>query len=81
MDDAKGLWAKQLHEDLWSYTTTHSTIKGLFFTMVYDTKIMLVVKIDTPTWWCVQFNEEEKDTKFRHVVDLVDKTKEIAHII
>jgi len=50
LESAKGLWAEQLYEVLWSYhTTPHSTTKETPFTMVYGADAMLPVEIDTLT--------------------------------
>jgi hypothetical protein len=61
LEAAKGLWAEQLHEVLWSYhTTPHSTTKETPFTMVYGADAMLLVEINTPTWRRENLSEEGK---------------------
>jgi len=59
LEAAKGLWAEQIDEVLWSYhTTLHSTTKEAPFTMVYGIDVMLPVEIDTPTWRRDNFSDE-----------------------
>lgn len=82
LDEAKCLWAKQLHELLWSYHTTHySTTGEIIFKLVYRANTMLSVKIDTSAWRHSHLNEEENEEGLRCIPDLVDKIRDVAHIL
>lgn len=59
----------------------HSITKETPFTMVYGFVVMLSIEIDTPTWRCSQFSEEENETKLRYIIDLIDETRDVAHIM
>lgn len=51
LDMAKVLWAKKLHEMLFSYQTIHHlTTKETSFTQVYGEDVMLPIKIHIPSW-------------------------------
>lgn len=50
LDDAKGLYVKQLYKVLWSYhITPHSTTKETPLTLVYKEDTMFPAKIDMPS--------------------------------
>lgn len=82
LDDAKGMWAEKIHEVLLSYhTIPHSTTKETPFTLVYSTDDMFSVKFGMLRWMCAQFNKEESEAWLRCASDLIDETRDIAHII
>ncbi|XP_039687900.1 uncharacterized protein [Medicago truncatula] len=81
LEAAKGLWAEQLYEVLWSYhTTPHSTTGETLFTMVYRADAMLPVEIDTPTWRRENFSEEANKVGVQCTMDMIDEVRESAHI-
>lgn len=49
-------------------------------TFVYGVDVMLPVKLDTPTWRRSHFNKEGNKAGLRCSVDLMDVTRDIAHI-
>lgn len=48
--------------------------------MVYDIDNMLSIEIDMPIWSHAQFNEEENKKVLSCVVELINKTRDAAHI-
>lgn len=43
--------------------------------MVHDNGAMLLVEIDTTTWWREQFNEEENETYLKCATDLLNEVR------
>lgn len=41
--------------------------------MVYGTKVMLLVQIETPIWHCEHFNEDENEVRLIVTSNMIDE--------
>lgn len=66
---------------MWLYHTTHHlTKKETPFNMVYGADVVFPIEIDTPTWHCKNFNEEENVARLRVALDMIDEARYITQI-
>jgi len=77
---AKGLWAKELLEVLWTYwCTPHSAASETLYDLTYGTDVMLLVGVGEPTihkqMADLQINEDCMRTELDMLLELRDKSK------
>nr|KYP73634.1 Pol polyprotein [Cajanus cajan] len=82
LGDAKGVWAKELLEVLWAYRCTpQSTTQETPFRLTYGTEAMIPVEVGEPSFCRIHFDEASNDTSLRAEVDMIDETRDRAHLI
>ncbi|RDY10138.1 Tf2-6, partial [Mucuna pruriens] len=81
LEEAKGRWAEELPQVLWSYhTTPHSTTGETPFRLTYGSDAMIPVEIGEPSPRTVLFESAGNEEELRANLDLLQEVQEIAHI-
>ncbi|RDX82777.1 Gypsy retrotransposon integrase-like protein 1, partial [Mucuna pruriens] len=81
LEEAKGRWAKELPQVLWSYhTTPHSTTKETPFRLTFDIEAMIPVEIREPSPQTTMFELSENEEELRANLDMLQEIREIAHV-
>ncbi|RDX96112.1 Tf2-8, partial [Mucuna pruriens] len=81
LEEAKGRWAEELPQVLWSYhTTPHSTTNETPFRLTFGTEAMIPVEIGEPFPRTALFEPSRNEEELRANLDLVQEVREIAHI-
>ncbi|RDX67749.1 Tf2-11, partial [Mucuna pruriens] len=81
LEEAKGRWADELSQVLWSYhTTPHSTTGETPFRLTYGTEAMIPVEIGEPSPRVSFFVQSNNEEELRTNLDLLQEVREIAHI-
>ncbi|RDY14220.1 pol, partial [Mucuna pruriens] len=81
LEEAKGRWAEELHQVLWSYhTTPHSSTNETPFRLTFGTEAMIPVEIGEPSPRMTQFEPNRNEEELRANLDLIQEVREIAHI-
>ncbi|RDY11318.1 hypothetical protein CR513_04041, partial [Mucuna pruriens] len=81
LEEAKGRWAEELPQVLWSYhTTPHSTTNETPFRLTFGTEVVIPVEIGEPSARTTLFEPSENETKLRANLDMLQKVTEAAHI-
>ncbi|RDX84073.1 Retrovirus-related Pol polyprotein from transposon 17.6, partial [Mucuna pruriens] len=81
LEEAKGRWAEELPQVLWSYhTTPHSTTGETPFRLTYGSKAVIPVEIGEPSPTTTLFDPTANEEELRTNLDLLQETREIAHI-
>ncbi|RDX94353.1 Pro-Pol polyprotein, partial [Mucuna pruriens] len=81
LEEAKGRWAEELPQVLWSYhTTLHSTTNETPFPLTFGTEAMIPVKIGEPSPRTTLFEPSRNEEELRANLDLVQEAKEIAYV-
>ncbi|RDY11236.1 putative protein K02A2.6, partial [Mucuna pruriens] len=79
--EAKGRWAEELPQVLWSYhTTPHSTTGKTPFRLTYGSEVVIPVEIGEPSPRTTLFDPTVNEEELRSNLDLLQETREIAHI-
>ncbi|RDX92426.1 hypothetical protein CR513_25443, partial [Mucuna pruriens] len=81
LEEAKGRWAKELPQVLWScHTTPHSTMNETPFRLTFGTEAVIPVEIGEPSARKTLFEPSENETKLRANLDMLQEVREAAHI-
>ncbi|RDX66362.1 Tf2-8, partial [Mucuna pruriens] len=81
LEEAKGRWAEELPQVLWSYhTTPHSTTNETPFRLTFGTDAMIPVEIGEPSPRTALFEPSRNEEELRANLDLIQEAREIAHI-
>ncbi|RDX82659.1 Tf2-9, partial [Mucuna pruriens] len=81
LEEAKGRWADELPQVLWSYhTTPHSTTNETPFRLTYGTEAMIPVEIGEPSPCKAFFEPGANEEELRANLDLLQEIREIAHV-
>jgi hypothetical protein len=78
INSAKGAWADNLYQVLWSYRTTPQTTTGETpFRLVYGADAVIPVEIGEPSWR-VMYTPSNNDALLREELDFVDEVRELT---
>ncbi|RDX77342.1 Tf2-6, partial [Mucuna pruriens] len=81
LEEAKGRWAEELHQVLWSYhTTPHSSTNETPFRLTFGTEAMIPVEIGEPSPRTNLFEPSKNEEELRANLDLIQEVREIAHV-
>ncbi|RDY02961.1 Tf2-11, partial [Mucuna pruriens] len=81
LEEAKGRWAEELSQVLWSYhTTPHSTTNEIPFRLTFGTEAMIPVEIGEPSPRTALFEPSENEEELRENLDMLQEVREIAHL-
>ncbi|RDX81363.1 Tf2-11, partial [Mucuna pruriens] len=81
LEEAKGRWAKELPQVIWSYhTTPHSTTGETPFRLTYGSDAMIPVEIGEPSPRTTLFEPTANEEELRANLDLLQEVRDIAHI-
>ncbi|RDY02646.1 hypothetical protein CR513_13868, partial [Mucuna pruriens] len=81
LEEAKGRWAKELPQALWSYhTTPYSTTNETSFRLTFSTEAMILVEIGEPSPRNSLFEPSGNEEELRTNLDLLQEAREIAHV-
>ncbi|RDX94180.1 Tf2-6, partial [Mucuna pruriens] len=81
LEKAKGRWAKELPQVLWSYhTTPHSTTNETPFCLTFGTEAMIPVEIGELSPWTALFESSRNEEELRTNLDMLQEIREIAHV-
>ncbi|RDX78443.1 Tf2-8, partial [Mucuna pruriens] len=81
LEEAKGRWAEELLQVLWSYhTTPHSTTGETLFRLTYGSEVVIPVEIGEPSPKTALFEPTANEDELRANLDLLQEIREIAHI-
>ncbi|RDY02419.1 Tf2-9, partial [Mucuna pruriens] len=81
LEEAKGRWVEELPQVLWSYhTTPHSTTGETPFRLTYGSEAVIPVEIGEPSPRTALFDPTTNEEELRANLDLLQETREIAHI-
>ncbi|RDX83445.1 Retrovirus-related Pol polyprotein, partial [Mucuna pruriens] len=81
LEEAKGRWAEELHQVLWSYhTTPHSSTNETPFRLTFGTEAMIPVEIGEPSPRTTFFEPSKNEEELRANLDLIQEVREIAHV-
>ncbi|RDY12063.1 hypothetical protein CR513_03187, partial [Mucuna pruriens] len=81
LEEAKGRWADELAQVLWSYhTTPHSTTGETPFRLTYGTEAVILVEIGEPSPRITFFEQGRNEEELRMNLDLLQEVREITHI-
>ena len=81
LEQAKGAWAEELPEVLWSYRTTARTATGHTpFSLAYGYEAMLPVEIDPPSHRRTMYNQEENHQLLAESLDFLEERREEASL-
>ena len=79
LDNAKGMWVKELPHVLWTYHTTPRSSTGeTLFLMTYGTEAVIPIKLGFPTLRTDQFSVKENNCLFSASLDLDEERREVA---
>ncbi|RDX83637.1 Tf2-6, partial [Mucuna pruriens] len=80
LEEAKGRWAEELPQVLWSYhTTPHSTTNETPFRLTFGTEAMILVEIGESYPRTTLFEPSGNEEELRTNLDLLQEPREIAH--
>ncbi|KAK1394251.1 hypothetical protein POM88_013307 [Heracleum sosnowskyi] len=75
--DAKGKWAEELPNVLWSYRTTLRTSTGeSLFKLCYGTEAVLPIEMGSPSFRIVNYNGQTNSEGLRTNLDLLDEVRD-----
>ncbi|RDX99673.1 Tf2-6, partial [Mucuna pruriens] len=81
LEEAKGRWAEELPQVLWSYhTAPHSTTNETPFRLTFGMEAMIPVEIGEISPRTALFEPGKNEEELRANLDLIQEVKEIAHI-
>ncbi|RDY13818.1 Tf2-9, partial [Mucuna pruriens] len=81
LEEAKGRWAEELPQVLWSYhTTLHSSTNETPFRLTFGTEAVIPVEIGEPSPQTTLFRPAENEDEIRVNLDLLQEAREVAQI-
>ncbi|RDX83581.1 Tf2-11, partial [Mucuna pruriens] len=81
LEEAKGRWAEEPPQVIWSYhTTPHSTTGETPFRLTYRLDAVIPVEIGEPSSRTTLFESIANEDELRENLDLLQEIREIAHI-
>ncbi|RDX93783.1 Tf2-8, partial [Mucuna pruriens] len=81
LEEAKGKWAKELLQVLWSYhTTPHSTTNETPFRLTFGIEAVIPVEIGELSARTALFKQSENEDELRANLDLLQEVREMTHI-
>ncbi|RDX76975.1 Tf2-8, partial [Mucuna pruriens] len=81
LEEAKGRWADELPQVLWSYhPTPHSTTNKTPFCLTFGTEAMIPVEIREPSPRTALFEPGKNEEELRANLDMLQEVWEIAHV-
>ncbi|RDX65069.1 hypothetical protein CR513_56306, partial [Mucuna pruriens] len=81
LEEAKGRWAEELPQVLWSYhTTPYSTTNETPFRLTFGTEAVIPVEIGESSVRTTLFEPSENEDELRANLDMLQEVREIAHI-
>ena len=81
LDEAKGVWPKELPNVLWAYRTTARTPMGETpLRLTYGTEAVIPVEVGVTSTRQEAFHEESNDNRLRINLDCLDEVREEASI-
>ncbi|RDX70518.1 hypothetical protein CR513_50231, partial [Mucuna pruriens] len=81
LEEAKGRWAEELPQVLWSYhTTSHSNTNETPFRLMFGTEAMIPVEIGESSPQTTLFEPCENEEELRANLDMLQEVWEIAHV-
>ncbi|XP_050211346.1 uncharacterized protein LOC126661537 [Mercurialis annua] len=79
LDEAKGRWADELHNVLWSYRTTPKAGTGRTpYSLTYGCEAMVPVEIGMPTIRVQYFDEQQNEENTKICLDLLEERRDQA---
>ena len=79
LDDAKGVWPKELPNVLWAYRTTARTpTRETPFRLTYGNEAVILVEVGITSTRRKMFHEEDNDDQLRVNLDCLDEVREKA---
>ncbi|RDY07416.1 hypothetical protein CR513_08478, partial [Mucuna pruriens] len=81
LEEAKGRWAEELPQVLWSYhTTPHSTTNETPFRLTFGTEAVILVENGEPSVWTALFKSAENEDELKANLDMLQEIREAARI-
>ncbi|RDY09298.1 Retrovirus-related Pol polyprotein, partial [Mucuna pruriens] len=81
LEEAKGRWAEELPQVLWSYQITpHSTTNETSFHLTFKTESVIPVEIGESSTQTTLFEPSENEDELRANLDMLQEVRETAHI-
>ncbi|RDX98498.1 Tf2-6, partial [Mucuna pruriens] len=81
LEEAKGRWVEELSQVLWScHTNPHSIMGETPFCLTYGSEAVIPVEIGEPSPRTTLFDPTTNEEELRANLDLLQETREIAHI-
>ena len=81
LDDAKGLWVKELPSTLWAIrTTAHSKTRDTSFNLTFRTDAVILVEIDINTLRVSHYDSQQNKANLNANLDLLEEIKEDASV-
>ncbi|RDX61757.1 hypothetical protein CR513_59983, partial [Mucuna pruriens] len=81
LEEAKGRWAEELPQVLWSYHTTPlSTTNETPFRLTFGTEAVIPVEIGEPSPRTALFEPRENEEELRANLDMLHEVREVAHV-
>ena len=79
LEEAKGIWSKELPSVLWAYrTTTRMPIGETPFQLAYGSKAVIPTEIGLISYRVGKHDESKNDEAMHLQIDLVDDVKAVA---
>ena len=76
MDNANGLWAKELPDTIWAISmTVHSGIKDTPFNLTFGTNAVILVEIGINTLLIAHLNSWENESVLKTNLNLFERQK------
>ena len=78
---SKSEWVEYLPSILWAYhTTSRIPTSKMPFSMVYETKSVILVEIEMPNFRTSNFDKENNEFKLRLNLDFLDEKRDLAEV-
>ena len=79
LDDAKGVWPKELPNVLWAYRTTAKTPIGETpFKLTYSTEAVILIKVGITSIKQEMYHEDSNDDQLKVNLDYLDEIRDEA---
>ena len=77
LDDAKGVWPKELPNVLWAYRTTAKTPIGETpFKLTYSTEAVILIKVGITSIKQEMYHEDSNDDQLKVNLDYLDEIRD-----
>ncbi|RDY05571.1 Tf2-11, partial [Mucuna pruriens] len=81
LEEAKGRWAEELPQVLWSYhTTPHSVTNETLFRLTFGTEAVIPIEIGEPSLRTALFEPNTNEGELRANLDMLQEVREATHI-